>query len=84
MILELFFVEVAILQEVWALKHSHLTAGDGVECWCSILVWDSLKEGVDHFVGIEILRSRSLPIDIHLVSIRRVLWNLTWFGHFKL
>jgi len=51
MILELFFVEVAIVQQVWALKHSHLAAGDSMESWCSILVWDSLKEGVDHLVS---------------------------------
>jgi len=42
MILELFFVEVAVVQQIWALKDGHLAAGDGMERRYGALVRDSL------------------------------------------
>jgi len=81
MILELFFVEVAVVQQIWALKDSHLAAGDGMERWYYILVWDSLEEGVDHLLRIEILIPRGRSVYIHLPGF--VLRNLVWL-HFEL
>ena len=84
MILELFFVDVAVVQQIWALKDSHLAAGDGMERWCCVLVRDSLEEGVDHLLSIQVLIPSGGSIYIHLFSIRRILRNLIWLRHFEL
>ena len=84
MILELFFVEVAVVQQVWALKDSHLAAGDGMERWCCVLVWDSLEEGVDHLLRVKILIPFGCSIYIHWFDIGRILRNLARLRHFEL
>lgn len=84
MILELFFVEFAVVQQIWALEDSHLATGDGMERRCCVLVWDSLEEGVDHLVRIEILIPSCCSIYIDLISISRILRNLVWLRHFEL
>lgn len=82
--MELFFVEVAVVQQIWALKDGHLAAGDGMERWGCVLVRDSLEEGVNHLLLVDFLISTGLSIYIYLFDICRILRNLARLRHFEL